>query len=265
VIRWVILFCLLTGLFSAKADTLRDDINQPVEILPPATRVLTLSPHTTELLFAAGGADLLIAAPAHAADLPGHAVPIATLGGIDREQVLALSPDLVLAWASGNRASDLAWLGAQGIRVYQSEPQNMRQIAQSIRAIGQLIGRPDAADEAAAEFLAQLEGACAERAVEEVYVSIWERPAMSVGGRHWLNDALAYAGLQNTYAAVARGVFAVERESLLSRSDLLQVAPQQARDSRNGRVSVEALSRPGPALAEGIARVCRETAARPVD
>ena len=264
-IRRIVLSWLATALFAAQAGTLRDDANQLVEISPPAKRVVTLSPHTTELLYAAGGPDLLIAAPAHAGDLPRHVAPIATLGGIDREQMLKLAPDLVLAWASGNRASDLAWLRAQGIRVYQSEPENMRQIAHNIRAIGQLIGRPDTAEQAATEFLAQLQRACAGRAAQEVYVSIWDHPAMSVGGRHWLNDALAYAGLQNTYGSVARGVFAVERESLLSRSALLQVSPRQQQGGTGHRISVEALSRPGPALAAGIAQLCRETAARQID
>jgi len=261
VTRGLILLWLITSLCSASADNLLDDADQPVPIHPPATRVVTLSPHTTELLSAAGGQDLLVAAPAHAADLPGQVVRINTLGGIDRELMLKLQPDLVLAWASGNRASDLAWLHSQGIRVFQSEPQDMSQVAQNLRAIGLLTGRHDIARQAASRFMAEVQTACAPRPTEEVYIAIWDHPAMSVGGLHWLNDALAHARLHNTYASVQRGVFAVERESLLSREDLLQVAPGQPPGNAQRRVSVESLSRPGPALAQGIAELCQQTAA----
>ena len=74
-------------------------------------------------------------------------------------------------------------------------------------------------------------------------------PVLIILGMLALLLVLAYAGLRNTYAGVSRGVFAVERESLLSRSDLLHVSPAQQQGSVKDRIAVEALSRPGPALA----------------
>ena len=253
----IALACLLLASAAiASAATVFDDLGHPLQTTPPVTRVVTLSPHTTEILYAAGGKPLLVGAARHSQNLSQQVAHIDTLGGIDRELMLQLAPDLVLAWASGNRANDLAWLEAQGIRVFRSEPGDMQQLAESIRAVGRLIGRPGHADRSAAEFLERMNSTCAPQGQREVYVSIWDSPAMSLGGRHWLNDVLALAGLHNTYADVSRGVFSVERESLLARQHLLQLAP--GGNGREGRqIPLESLSRPGTSLARGIELLCR--------
>ena len=77
---------------------------------------------------------------------------------------------------------------------------------------------------------------------------------MTVGGRHWLNDALARAGLHNTFARVKRGIFSVEREALLARETLPRVSPA----TRGPAWDRIVLARPGPRLADAIRDLCRQ-------
>jgi len=234
----------------AFAAPLLDDSGTAVPTQPPAQRIVTLSPHATELVIAAGAAARLVAAAGEAPGLPAQVSRLRTLGGIDREQLLALQPDLVIAWASGNRAGDLAWLEAQGMRVFRSEPRDLRGIAANLRAIGRLSGTRETAGQAAVQFEQAIQTACGELEPVPVYVAVWDRPAMSVGGQHWLNDVLRHAGMLNAYSEVERGVFAVEAEALAAKQGLRQVrlGPSEQRPLDLGR--------PGPRLGEAVRALC---------
>lgn len=219
----------------------------------PATRVISLAPHTTELVIAAGGQSRLIAAvPADAKLLPPTRA-LNVIGGLDREMILRLNPDLAIAWRTGNRASDIAWLHNQGIRVYLSEPTDMARIAADIRAIGRLLGTDGQARAAARAFMRDSLTECAQLPGQEVYIEVWNHPAMTIGGRHWLNDALSRVNLKNTWRNIERPVFSVDREALLAKADLPVVS------LRDGRpLGSRLLGRPGPLLASAIQRLCEQ-------
>jgi len=218
-----------------------------------ATRVISLAPHTTEMVIAAGGEERLLAAVPADQPLPPQTLAMSVVGGIDREQTVALNPDLVVAWRSGNRPADIAWLRDQGIPIFLSEPRELEGIAADIRAIGRRLGTEQRAEMAARHFLARLQTPCATLPEKEVYIEIWDRPAMSIGGAHWLNDALSRVRLRNTFEVLALPVFAVDRESLLSKADLPRV-----RLRADSPLGSKQLGRPGPSLAAGIERLCAQ-------
>lgn len=223
----------------------------------PAQRIITLAPHATELVQAIGAEDLLVAAAAFSPNLPPHIPRISTFGGLDREHILQLAPDLVIAWTSGNRPSDLAWLTQQGIPVLHSDPQTLPELAAHMRIIGQRIGRLKQADIAAAQWIQALHvTSCSTDTPTEIYLQIWPRPAMSVGGQHWLNDVLRYAGMRNTYADIKRGIFAVEAEALMSKQALLRLSGNDTVKNQPNSLWVPHISRPGPALIQVIQQLC---------
>lgn len=87
-------------------------------------RVISLSPHTTELAYEAGLGDNLIAVSAHS-DYPPEALEleqVANYRGINIERVVTLKPDLVLAWQGGNPDKELAKLERLGIEVFTPIP-----------------------------------------------------------------------------------------------------------------------------------------------
>lgn len=237
----------------AQAGPVIDDSGADVALEPPARRIVTLSPHATELAIAAGAGPYLVAAAAGDIPLPPGVLPLPSYGGIDRERLLALSPDLVIGWSSGNRGSDLAWLRAQQVRLYESEPANLAAIADNLRDIGRLAGTSDTAARAAEAFSDAVHSACAQRHNDRVvYVSVWERPALSLGGRHWLNDVLRHARLRNLYGNIDKAVFPIEAEARMAAGPTPQLS--LGPDNPLG----DLLSRPGPRLVEALAALCHE-------
>src|SRR6185369_6465651 len=121
-----LLALFLLPAFPAVALTVLDDTGHNLQLAAPARRIVSLAPHITELLYAAGAGDRLVGTVEYS-NYPEAAQRLARVGGysaVDLEAVAALKPDLVIAWASGNRDTHLARLAALGIPVFVSEPHN---------------------------------------------------------------------------------------------------------------------------------------------
>jgi iron complex transport system substrate-binding protein len=111
--------CCSSGLLAAggrASITVQDDLGQNVTLPQPARRIVSLAPHVTELLYAAGAGEQS-SAPA-ISDYPPQAARLPNLGGynaLDLERIASLKPDLIVAWHSGNKPLQLARLRSLGI------------------------------------------------------------------------------------------------------------------------------------------------------
>ncbi len=241
------------------AAEVRDDLGRTVALAEPARRIVTLAPHATELALAAGAAAHLVAIAAGSKPPPGlEGLPrIGGPGVLDREALLALSPDLVIAWHSGNRPADLQWIESAGMNLYRSEPSGLSDIAAAIRAIASLAGTGDSGWRAAQRFEAALETPCSDLALLPAYVQVWERPAMTVGGSHWINEVLRAAGLRNLYEDVERGVFHIAPEAVFATRPAIRVSLLRRFDGSPADRLADLLARPGPRLAAAVGLLCR--------
>ena len=120
---------------SAQAEISVMDISGvKVTLAAPARRIVSLAPHITELAFAAGAGDRLVGNVEHGS-YPPAAKTIPSVGGysrLDLEAIVALKPDLVLAWESGNAPADVAKLRSLGLAVYLSQPNRIIDVAAPI-------------------------------------------------------------------------------------------------------------------------------------
>ncbi len=256
----------LASLMPAAAGmTVTDDTGRQVSLGHSAQRIVTLSPHATELVYAAGAGDRVVAVASYS-DFPPEALEqpgIGSLGGLDREQLLRLAPDLVVAWDSGNRPGDLLWLERMGIAVYRSEPQQLEQIADSIEAIGELAGSTGTARRVARNLRQQLSRPCPHPPLA-AFIQLSDTNLLTVGRRHWLNQALTLAGVHNIFSDQERAVFTVTPESVLARRPALHLAAAPVAQTWAPRVielDPAYWSRPGPRLLRGIAQLCRQRGA----
>ncbi|MCB1774408.1 MAG: ABC transporter substrate-binding protein [Gammaproteobacteria bacterium] len=250
------LFTLSTT--AAFAATVSDDEGMTVTLPEPARRIVTLSPHATDLVVAAGATDRLVAVAAFS-ELPppwDHLPRIGGAGAIDRESLMAWRPDLVIAWPSGNRPNDLAWLRKSDIPLFASEPSTLARVAAAIRAIGKLADTSATADRAATAFEKGLVVPCRAMTRQPAFVTVWDRPAMTVGGRHWLNEVLALAGFANTMGGIDLGVFAVSSEAAAAAAGAFPISLMRHFDGSAADRLADLLSRPGPRLAEAVQRLC---------
>jgi ABC-type Fe3+-hydroxamate transport system substrate-binding protein len=134
-----------------------DDQGQALRLAQPARRIVSLAPHITELLYAAGAGERVVGAVQYS-DYPEAAKKLPRVGGysaVDMEQVIALKPDLVVAWKSGNRNAHLDKLRALGIPVFINEPRRIDDVAKSLAQFGRLAGTDAAGDAAAKAFRAR--------------------------------------------------------------------------------------------------------------
>lgn len=198
-----------------------DSDGRRVSLASPAERIVSLAPHVTEQLFAAGAGAKLVAVseysdyPAEAKRLPS----VANSGAVNLEMVLALKADLVVAWRLAATAPSLERLEALGVPVFYSEPRRLSQIADMIEALGELAGIGAAARPLAASLrqqLSRIDVAYRSRRPVSVFYQSSERPLMTLGGQHFVSDAIALCGGRNVFSDTALMAPIVDVESVLA-------------------------------------------------
>jgi iron complex transport system substrate-binding protein len=203
--RFLAVVPLLAAASALAAVSAVDSDGRRIRLEQPARRIVSLAPHATEQLFAAGAGGRLVAVSEYS-DYPPEATrlpQVASAAAVDLERILALKPDLVVAWRLEATAPSLARLEALGLAVFYSEPRRLAQIPDSIEALGELAGTPDQARKLAASLRAQLDRLKAQyssRRPVGVFYQIAERPLMTLGGRQFVSDAIELCGGRNVFA-----------------------------------------------------------------
>lgn len=220
-VNWLLLMVALSGpVLAGQSLQVVDDAGREVRLAAPAQRIVSLAPHLTELLFAAGAGARLVGVseyssyPAEAQRLPG----VGGGAGLDLEAIVALQPDLVVAWKSGNASAQLTRLETLGLTVFYSEPRQLDDIATSLERLGTLAGTTRQAAVAARAFregVRQLGREYAGRRAVRVFYQIWERPLMTVNGAHMISAWLRLCGASNVFAGLPELAPAVALEAVL--------------------------------------------------
>ena len=196
----------------------------------PADRLITLSPHLAELVFAAGAGKNLVATVEYS-EYPEAAASVPRIGdafAIDVERVLALSPDLVIAWDSGNPRQAVAQLVSLGIPVWSVEIREPIEIAEVIKAIGDASGHTQAAGVAAADFQRRLNDLArryASRQVLDYFYQIDEKPLYTINGEHLISKGLSLCGGHNIFHDLPGLAFQVTHESVIVADPVAMFAP----------------------------------------
>lgn len=282
-IRRLVFWLGLLLALPAQAAAMRvvDDAGQTLEFVRPPQRIISLTPHLTELLFAVGAGAQLVGVDS-ASDYPAAARTLPRVGDYSRiqfERILALKPDLVLVWVGGNRAADIHGLKQMGVPVLHTQATRLDDVARLLRLIGQASGHAAAGEAAARDFsvrLAELRERSARQPPVSVFYQVWDRPLMTVGGTHWISDALTVCGARNVFADLRGLSPVVSREAVLKRAPALIVSGSDAPDMRRPwlrfaslpavkndafvRVDADRLHRLTPRLLEGVAELCAAVA-----
>jgi iron complex transport system substrate-binding protein len=221
---WAAACLLFAGLLPASSHAeiaVRDDTGQIVRLAGPARRIVSLAPHVTENLFAAGAGAYVVGAVEYS-DYPAAAKKLPRVGGysrLDLEAIAALKPDLVVGWESGNAPAHLARLRALGLPVFLSQPRRIDDVAASIERLGELAGTSAAANEAAKAFRArqaELRARYATRPPVRTFYQIWVEPLMTVNGDHLISDVMRLCGGDNVFAGLGQLAPTVTVEAVLA-------------------------------------------------
>jgi iron complex transport system substrate-binding protein len=280
--RHIIAALLALALGSAQAAvTVVDDAGRRVTVPQPARRVISMAPHATELLFAAGAGKQVVGAMNYS-DYPEAAKKIPLVGSnsvIDMERVLALKPDLVVVWHTGNTARQIAQIESLGVPVFHSEPRKLGQVADNIERLGALLGTQATASGAAAALRSRIAGLKArygKRSPVTVFYQIWDQPLYTLNDAQIASDAIRLCGGRNVFGALKvvapevslEAVLAADPEAIMAgkRYDpanpgLKLWEPYQSMTAvKRGNlltVNGELLTRPGPRVVEGAEQLCQ--------
>ncbi len=220
--RFLALTATVALLPAAHAELVfKDDTGREIRLKAPAKRIITLAPHATELLYAAGAGDRLIGTVDYS-DFPPAAKKIPRVGSYDRfdlEAISALKPDLIIAWETGNPAAQVEKLKALGLTVYVTQPNRMEDVAGQLEQLGRLAGTEATANAAAAQFRQRLETLRRSNAGKpkiRVFYQIWVTPLMTVGGPQIITSAIQLCGGENVFGNLAQMAPVVSVEGVLA-------------------------------------------------
>jgi len=209
------------SLLASAEISVTDDTGAAVTLKQQARRIVTLAPHLAETLFAAGAGDRLVGTVEYS-DYPEAAKKVPRVGGysrVDLEAVVALKPDLIIAWYSGNAPANIEKLRGFGFPVYVSQPDRIEDVAREIERIGRLAGTSQAADAAAENFRARLDGLRREyekKARVRTFYQIWKQPLSTVGGRQIISSVIRLCGGENVFGDLQALAPVVSVEAVVS-------------------------------------------------
>ncbi|MDR2305237.1 MAG: ABC transporter substrate-binding protein [Treponema sp.] len=277
----------------------KDAVSVPAESLPAATvltdvsgksyegklpveRIISLVPAVTEILFAVGAGDRVVAVTEYC-NYPPEALEKPKAGGfsgisVSIETVTAFKPDLVLL--SGDMHSRVrSMLEELSIPCFAVEPHNFEEVYAAIETIGRLSGRVEGAEKVIEEMKGKI-ALVAEKSPDgkkpKVYWELSADPMMSAGGGTFINEAIEKAGGVNIFGDLVQSWPQVSAEAVLDRQPdwiLTGDDPYMKTDNsvfasrpgwnsipavRNGSIAAvnsDSLYRYGPRLADAVLEI----------
>ncbi|CAG9933573.1 Vitamin B12 ABC transporter, B12-binding component BtuF [Candidatus Nitrotoga arctica] len=285
IVKHAIFFCLLLFCATSQATTpfpVTDVSGTQLVFITPPQRIISLAPNLTELAYAAGMSSHIVAVTAYS-DYPQQAKQLPQVGDafrLDWERLVALKPDLVLAWGSGLSSRDRATFEKLKLKVLVLEPRRLDDIPKVLRLLGRVAGTEPAAEAAAHAFVEQLDTLrrqYAGRTKVRAYFQIAAAPLLTVNDAHIISDVLRLCGAQNVFAAVPLLTPAISNEALVKENPqvMLAVAATYEQEEetkriwrelpliavRQGRmvfIHPDLISRSTPRILLGAKRICEQ-------
>lgn len=244
----------------------------------PARRVITLAPHLAEIVFAAGAGTTLVGTVEYS-DFPPAARDVLRVGDafrLDRERIMSLRPDLLLAWGGGTPVAVIEQLRGDGHTVVVIGGDTLEAVADALERIGGLTGTETTAAAQAARYRGELM-ALRERyrsdAALPTFFQISAQPLYTVTGQQIISQAIDLCGGRNVFAGLPGLVAQVSAEAVVAADPRVMLATGGAGEDplarwrrfqdlaavRQGHlylVDGDLVSRPGPRLLLGVRQIC---------
>ncbi|MFZ6861582.1 cobalamin-binding protein [Undibacterium sp. Ji67W] len=274
----------LTVATSFAAVSVKDDAMHTVTLTQPAQRIVSLAPHATELLFEAGAAKSVVAVSDYS-NFPDAAKNLPSVGNVfamDTERLLAIKPDLVVIWGTGNGKVLASKLRNNHITVFESEPRNYEMVATSIERLSILAGTETVGKAAAAKFRQRLEDLRKTYRQPDsstpvtVFYEVWNKPLMTLNDEHMISAAIRLCGGRNVFGRLKELSPTITTEALLSTNPDAIITGGENTDSLNEwrsfktltavkknhlyAVKGDLLNRAGPRILDGTEALCKQIA-----
>ncbi len=194
------------------------------------------------------------------------------------EALLALKPDLIVTWVTGNPPAQIELLGELGISMFAIEPRTFEGVSSVIERLATLAGTEQAGLAEAERFrsgIAALSEQYRNAEAISVFYQVWQQPLMTVNNDHLIGKVLQLCGGVNVFGDMPRLVPRIGAEVVLQADPhaiLTGSAEGVADDQLNGWkrysgltavkknnlffVPASPISRPTPRLLEATRIIC---------
>jgi iron complex transport system substrate-binding protein len=229
--KFIFLMFTLFFAFNTSAKTIEviDDLGRTVRLEKPARRIISLAPHITENLFAAGAGDFIVGAVSYS-DYPDQAKIIPQVGAYNNfniETILELKPDLIVGWKEGNQKKQVELLMDMGFAVYINESTELEGIAKNIRHFGILTEQETVAANASNNFverLSFLRDTYSDENKISVFYQTWNHPLITVNEQQFIGRIIKLCGGQNIFADLNSLTPQVSAEAVIANNPSVIIA-----------------------------------------
>ena len=251
-----------------------DDLGEEIVLLKPARRVISLAPHITELIYSLG-AEKQIVGTVKYSDYPPKASTLPRIGdafSLNIESVLALKPDLIIAWHTGGNNRPIERLRSLGLPVYTNEAKSLAGIGEAIIDIATLLGKNERGFALQQEFVTALENSrVVKKSSPVIFFQISDQELYTVSSEHLIGQAINHCGGKNLFSDISPNVSQVNQEMILANQpDVIVVTQRPGSESawvktwrgftgtqyQVNTIDPDLISRPSLRMLDGIKAIC---------
>ena len=286
---WLLLLGISLGCYSGAKPALdgpvtrqlTDDAGRRVSLPASVTRVISLAPNLTEIVFAIGAGDKLVGRTSYC-DFPPEAKAVAEIGDTlhpSLERIIALKPQVVLISTSSQLEVFAQQLQNQNIAVFVTDPHDLEGVFRSIQQVGEMLGQKEQSNllvKKLRERTSAVEQAVKGKQPVRVFYQVSAEPLYTAGHDAFVTDLMRRAGIASVTADVPgawprysnESALAAKPEAIIlptggsmgtANSDVTE-ALRQSPATLHGRVykiNDDYLTRPGPRAIDGLEAMAR--------
>ena len=229
-------------------------------------RIVSLAPNTTEILFALGLADCVVAVDRYS-DYPEEAKNIKRLGDFNDpsiEDLILLRPGYILV-NTDMPADRRSYLEGLGVKIVKVSPKTVEGLFHDIERLGDLFNRRHKASELTEAIKVRLKALPADKGKNKpkVFIQLFDDPLVTASS--FISDVIRLAGGENISSDIKEDAGLFSMEELIKRDpDIIimigfssgSVIPASVRAVRDNRIirniNPDILLRPGPRAIDAI-------------
>lgn len=206
----------------------------PAYVFATPQRIVSLTPHITEMLFAIGAGKQVIATD-QASDYPDEVKKqpkVANYQSLNSESLLAVKPDLVIAWGS-TQALMQQQIQALGIPMLLLKSQHLDDLPAELRLLGDKTGHHEQADQLATQIetkFAIYRQQSQQRPKIKAFYQLWYPPLTTVANGSFIQEIMTMCGAENPFAASKAPYPQLGEEAVLAADPQVIFATQHGSD-----------------------------------
>jgi iron complex transport system substrate-binding protein len=258
----------------------KDDIGRDVSFDKKPERIISLAPNLTEILFSIGCGNKIVGVTSYC-NYPPEARSIqkvADLLSVNYEALAAANPDVVFVTVEGNPKESFDKITGMGLKVFVSNPRNLKGIIKTMNDFGKITGNENNAAKETNRIISKIDSL--KKKIDPnrkpkalLLVSI--APLMSVGQNTYLNEILNLAGYINISSTTVSNYPVLNREEVLTKNpdyifvpsdltnnplEVLKAYPEwkildAAKKNNIKLINADLVQRPGSRVAEAVEEI----------